>query len=63
MSSREAPVPTNWTGEEREEGWEMGIQAQQSGEDIVSCPAHMHLPARNGLVNEVEFLGLITQKR
>ena len=22
----------------------------------------MHLPARNGLVNEAEFLGLITQK-
>ena len=24
-------------------------------------PGHVHLPARNGLVNEVEFLGLITQ--
>ena len=28
---------------------------------LVSCPAHTHLPERNGLVNEVEFLGLITQ--
>ena len=28
---------------------------------LVSCPAHAHLPARNSLVNEVEFLGLITQ--
>ena len=26
-----------------------------------SCPARARLPARNGLVNEVEFLGLITQ--
>ena len=29
--------------------------------DLVSCPARARLPARNGLVNEVEFLGLITQ--
>ena len=29
---------------------------------LVPCPACTHLPARNGLVNEVEFLGLITQK-
>ena len=28
---------------------------------LVSCPASARLPARNGLVNEVEFLGLITQ--
>ena len=28
---------------------------------LVSCPARTRLPARNGLVNEVEFLGLITQ--
>ena len=28
---------------------------------LVSCPARARLPARNGLVNEVEFLGLITQ--
>ena len=28
---------------------------------VVSCPARARLPARNGLVNEVEFLGLITQ--
>ena len=30
---------------------------------LVSCPAHVCLPARNGLVNKVEFLGLITQNR
>ena len=30
---------------------------------IVSCPARARLPARNGLVNEVEFLGLVTQNR
>ena len=29
--------------------------------DLVSCPPRVHLPARNGLVNEVEFLGLIPQ--
>ena len=28
---------------------------------VVLCPTHAHLPARNGLVNKVEFLGLITQ--
>ena len=28
---------------------------------LVPCPARAHLLARNGLVNEVEFLGLITQ--
>ena len=28
---------------------------------LVLYPAHARLPARNGLVNEVEFLGLITQ--
>ena len=28
---------------------------------LVSCPARARLPARNGLVNEVEFLGLVTQ--
>ena len=28
---------------------------------LVSCPPHAYLPARNGLVNEVEFLGLIPQ--
>ena len=27
----------------------------------VSCPARARLPTRNGLVNEVEFLGLIAQ--
>ena len=31
-------------------------------EIIVSCPAHAGLLVRNGLVNEVEFLGLIPQK-
>ena len=30
---------------------------------LVSWPAHARLPARNGLVNEVEFLGFITRKR
>ena len=29
---------------------------------LVSCPARTRLLARNGLVNEVEFLGLIPQK-
>ena len=29
---------------------------------LVSCPARTRLPARNGLVNKVEFLGLIPQK-
>ena len=29
---------------------------------LVSWPARARLPARNSLVNEVEFLGLITQK-
>ena len=29
---------------------------------LVSRLAHTHLPVRNGLVNEVEFLGLITPK-
>ena len=28
---------------------------------VALCPARARLPARNGLVNEVEFLGLITQ--
>ena len=28
---------------------------------LVLCPAHARLPVRNGLVNEVKFLGLITQ--
>ena len=30
---------------------------------LVLCPAHMHLPAKNSLVNEVEFLGLIPKMR
>ena len=29
---------------------------------LVSCPAHMHLPMRNDLVNKVKFLGIITQR-
>ena len=29
---------------------------------LVSCPARACLPARNDLVNEVEFLGLTLQK-
>ena len=32
------------------------------GFKVVSCPARVRLPAGNGLVNEVEFLGLIPQK-
>ena len=28
---------------------------------LVSCPPHTRLPVRNGLVNEVEFLGLFPQ--
>ena len=28
---------------------------------LVSCPPHVGLPARNGLMNEVKFLGLIPQ--
>ena len=32
------------------------------GTKFFSCPARAHLLARNGLVNEVEFLGLITEK-
>ena len=28
---------------------------------LVSCPPRARLPARNGLVNEVKFLGLIPQ--
>ena len=31
------------------------------GGGVVSWPARARLPARNGLVNEVEFLGLIPQ--
>ena len=31
--------------------------------NLVSWPARTRLPPRNSLVNEVEFLGLITQKR
>ena len=30
---------------------------------LVSWPARARLPAKNGLVNEVKFLGLITRKR
>ena len=30
---------------------------------LVLFPSHVYLPVRNGLVNEVEFLGLITQKQ
>ena len=29
---------------------------------VVLCPAHTHLPVKNGLVNEVKFVALITQK-
>ena len=33
----------------------------QSCVNVVSCPPRARLPARNDLVNEVEFLGLIPQ--
>ena len=33
----------------------------KDGVGVVSCPPRVRLPARNGLVNEVEFLGLIPQ--
>ena len=29
---------------------------------VISCPARAHLPARNGLVNKVNILGLIPTK-
>ena len=29
---------------------------------VVSCQACAHLPTRNGLMNKVEFLGLIPKK-
>ena len=38
------------------------VTVYANGGKLVSCPARTRLPARNGLVNEVEFLGLITQK-
>ena len=34
----------------------------QLGVCLVLCPAHVCLLARNDLVNEVKFLGLIPQK-
>ena len=45
----------------------LGTAAQGKGwsmNDInvyLLCPARTRLPVRNGLVNEVKFLGLITQ--
>ena len=33
----------------------------QPRREVVSCPPRARLPARNGLVNEVKFLGLIHQ--
>ena len=33
-----------------------GCQVLWLSDRVVSCPARMCLPARNGLVNEVEFL-------
>ena len=38
-----------------------GVRMVHVGLAVVSCPAHARLLARNSLVNEVEFLGLITQ--
>ena len=37
------------------------LESGKLASHVVSCPARVRLPARNGLVNEVEFLGLITQ--
>ena len=39
----------------------VAVYMYANGGKLVSCPARTRLPARNGLVNEVEFLGLITQ--
>ena len=36
-------------------------QLNEWASKIVSCPTCVHLPVRNGLVNKVKFLGLITQ--
>ena len=37
------------------------VEESEGGNRVVSCPTHTCLPARNSLVNKVEFLGLITQ--
>ena len=45
--------------------WVFGRGAVSKGEhcaQLVLCPACVCLPARNGLVNKVKFIGLITQK-
>ena len=42
---------------------ECSQKVSAAGLPLVSCLAHTRLPVRNGLVNEVEFLGLITQNR
>ena len=47
-------------GEEKDGEREGG--GKRGREEIVSCSARTCLLARNGLVNKVEFLGLIPQK-
>ena len=39
-----------------------GIYINQDGSSLVACPAHAGFLVRNGLVNEVQFLGLTTQE-
>ena len=42
--------------------WKMSMKdVNGGGGGVVLCPPRVCLPARNGLVNEVEFLGLIPQ--
>ena len=42
--------------------WDCSVRNGLVTAVLVLCPACLHLPVRNGLVNEVEFLGLIAQK-
>ena len=49
--------------ERKEEGREGEMGGVSEGEVVVvSCPTHACFPVRNGLVNEVEFLGLYSPK-
>ena len=50
-------------GQGREIMWQSMKCLLWNASMLVSCPARARLPARNGLVNEVKFLGLITQNR
>ena len=38
-----------------------GGYGQDKWSTLVLCPARVRFPVRNGLVNEVKFLGLVTQ--